>query len=448
MRIARRPFLAALTAVPMAACVPGTSKSPEPNESSADATTTAPNAGKVAATIFDGAFGTAYVKKAGEVLSGLDSSASVNITPAKDIAGVVKPLFTTGTPPDLVDNSGPKQLALASYTDKLEDLTSLVAGTNLEGVTIRDTLYAGVLEPGAHEDRLLGLNYALSVYGLWYSSSRLAADGIAVPAAWDTLLELGKDRKKGGTSLFAWSSDAANYYQELAISSAIKEGGHEVRRGIDNLTSDCWSHPAVTAVFEWLAKCVKAGLFQRHETYLKAQQAWVDGKALLYPCGAWLAKEMANTTKSGFEMSLAPAPTVTAAPTLPAAAVHATATEQFVVPKDAKNSEGAKQLLRVMLSKEVTEWFAQENLMPTVVRGAVPDNQPTALASQTRLLAAAGENVFSWRFDSYYGLTPSHNQLWTKFLAGETSPSDLAAGLQDVTNKAKEDPTMEHYTVE
>ena len=51
--------------------------------------------------------------------------------------------------------------------------------------------------------------------------------------------------------------------------------------------------------------------------------------------------------------------------------------------------------------------------MPTVVRNSVPaDLTSSALRSQTRMIADAGDDLFSWLFPAHYGLGPELNPLW------------------------------------
>jgi len=45
----------------------------------------------------------------------------------------------------------------------------------------------------------------------------------------------------------------------MAVNSAIKEGGDEVRLALENLEPDCWSKPAVQSVFEGMKKIIDAG---------------------------------------------------------------------------------------------------------------------------------------------------------------------------------------------
>jgi len=83
------------------------------------------------------------------------------------------------------------------------------------------------------------------------------------------------------------------------------------------------------------------------------------------------------------------------------------------------------------------------------VRESVPsDLESTALASQTRLLADAGEHVFTWRFVTHYGLGPETNEAWAQFLGGGLTAAALAERLQAASDRVRNDPSVERYTVE
>lgn len=452
--LSRRGLLSALAVAPLAACTPTpgpSSPAPAPSPTPSLWPGRPSDRLTVDAAIFDGAFGTDYVKLAADLLTKAHPGVTTTVTPLTSVAGTLGPRFKDGaTPPDLIDNSGSDPLVVAGMVDSFLPLDDVLAATNAQGETISDTLQAGVLTPGTIGDKLLAVNYALTVYGLWYSASLFAAQGWAVPTTWDELLALGETARTLGSHLFVWSEDAATYYQELAITSAVKEGGHDVRKALDNLEADSWRHPAVTGVLEQLASAVRAGYFLHGaDGYLAAQALWSqDRQALLYPSGAWIAHEMADRSVDGFEMTVALVPTLTSSPMLPIAAIHSSATEPFLVPAKAANPDGGKALLQMLLSKEVAQEFSRTNLMPTVVRNSVPtDLKSSALDAQTRLLADAGENVFSWRFAEYYGLNVEQGPLWSRFLAGDMSAAALADGLQALTDRVRNDPAVERYTV-
>ena len=199
---------------------------------------------------------------------------------------------------------------------QLEDLTSVIDAPNVEGTKIRDTLFGGVLEPGTFDGKLAAINYALTVYALWYSASLFEENGWTPPKTWDEAYELGVKAKEKDKYLFVWGKEAATYYQTLAICSAIKQGGDEVRLSLENLKPDSWSQPAVQDVFNGMKKIIDAKMFKPGGSgtqFTAAQSQWSnDQDALLYPSGSWIENEMKDQTKDGFKMTGTPEPTVTA----------------------------------------------------------------------------------------------------------------------------------------
>ena len=129
---------------------------------------------------------------------------------------------------------------------------------------------------------------------------------------------------------------------------------------------------------------------------------------------------------------------------MPYEALHSAAGEPFVIPSQGKNVAGGKELLRVMLSKEAATNFAKTKLAPTVVKDTVPADGfgSTALVSQTTMLSAAGENIFSWQFVDYYGMNKDQLVLWNTFLDGKSSVADLTKGLQGITDKVANDSSV------
>jgi len=405
------------------------------------------------AVIFNGGYKTAYVSFAADKLKSVHPTVTAKVSPSTQIAQELQPRFVGGNPPDLIDNSGANAIGISTIVDQLEDLTSVVDAPNLEGTKIRDTLYDGVVEPGTFSGKFAALNYVLTVYALWYSASLFEENGWTPPKTWDEALALGAKAKDKGKYLFAWGKEAATYYQTLAIASAIKEGGDEVRLSLENLEADCWSKPAVQAVFEGMKKIIDAGYVKPGGSgtqFTAAQAQWSnDQDAILYPSGSWIENEMKDTTKSGFKMTGAAEPTVTSGSQMPYEALHSTAGEPFVVPSKAKNVAGGKELLRVMLSKDAATNFAKELLAPTIVKGTVPADGfgSTALVSQTTLLEQAGTNIFSWQFVDYYGLNPDQLVVWNSFLDGKSSVAQLTKGLQDITDKVRKDDSVKKIEV-
>ena len=189
----------------------------------------------VDAVIFNGGYGIDYVQYAADIFGQVHDGSEAKITPSTQIGPELQPRFVGGNPPDLIDNSGAQSIGFNTILDQLEDLSDVFDAPNLEGTTIRDTLFGGVTAPGTFGDKFAAINYALTVYALWYSSSLFEENGWTPPTTWAEAKDLGAKAKEAGKYLFVWGMEAATYYQTLAIESAIKEGGDEVRLALENL---------------------------------------------------------------------------------------------------------------------------------------------------------------------------------------------------------------------
>ncbi|WP_147917644.1 N-acetylglucosamine/diacetylchitobiose ABC transporter substrate-binding protein [Ruania zhangjianzhongii] len=407
----------------------------------------------VEAVIFNGGYNVDYVEFAAEVMAEGFPDVTVDIAPATHLAQEMQPRFVAGDPPDLIQNSGANSIGMIQILDQLADLDDIVDAPNLEGETIRDTLYEGTLDSGVYDDRLLAINYVVTVYGLWYSKTLFDEHGWQPPVTWDDLAELGRLAQEEDLYLFCWGQESATYYQTLVIDSAIKEGGDEVRLPLENLEDGCWSHPAVQGVMTALKEIIDAGGFLPGGTgthFTAAQAQWSqEQQALLYPAGSWIENEMREHTVDGFEMTGTPTPSLTADGAYPAAGIHSTPEVPLLVPADGANVAGGKELIRTMLSQEAAANFAAEKLAPTVVAGTVPEDGfgSTALASQTRMIEAAGSDVYTWSFVQRYGLNQEHLPIWNSFLDGRSTVAQLTEDLQTITDRVREDDAVEKIPV-
>jgi N-acetylglucosamine transport system substrate-binding protein len=409
--------------------------------------------GALDAVIFKGGYGIDYVDFAGAILKKNFPGVDVKISPSTDIATEMQPRFVGGTPPDLIDNSGSKAIGFSTILDQLEDLTSVTEANNLEGTKIADTLYAGVLAPGTFDGKVAAINYVLTVYAMWYSKSLFDANSWKVPTTWDEALTLGAAAKAKGKYLFLWGKEAATYYQEMAIASAIKEGGDQVRLDLENLKPNAWSAPAVQSVFAALEKIIKAGYIKPGGSgtqFTAAQAQWSNNQdALLYPSGSWIENEMKDQTKADFKMTGAPVPVVSASPKIAQTGLHSAAGEPFIVPSKGVNVAAGKELLRTMLSKEAATNFAKTKLAPTVVKGTVPADGfgSTALVSQTTMLDGAKKDIFTWNFIDLYGMNGDMLVPWNSFLDNKLDAAGLTKALQSITDKVANDSSVKKIEV-
>ncbi|WSB87264.1 N-acetylglucosamine/diacetylchitobiose ABC transporter substrate-binding protein [Streptomyces cellulosae] len=407
----------------------------------------------VEAAIFDGGYGTDYVDYTNQVLGGQVKGLKVKVEPVVDIAPQLQPRFVGGNPPDLIDNSGEDQIGFLGILDQLEELDDLFEANTYEGKKIADIVYPGVKAPGTFRDKFVALNYVMTVYGVWYSKSLFEENGWTPPKTWDEALDLGQQAKKKGKYLFVHGKEAATYYRTLLMDSAIKEGGDEVRLALENLEKGCWSHPAVQGVIKVMETMVKQKMFVPGGSgtqFQKAQAIWSnDQKALLYPSGGWIENEMKKATKADFQMTGFPSMTLTDKPTLPYESLRAAAGEPFIVPRQGKNPAGGKEVLRAMLSEKAAANFSRTKLAPTIVKGTVPADGygSTALVSQTKMLEAAGTNIFNYMFVETYGLNTDQLVPFNSFLAGDIDGKGLTSALQKISDKVREDDSVDKVKV-
>ncbi|MFI7010873.1 N-acetylglucosamine/diacetylchitobiose ABC transporter substrate-binding protein [Streptomyces sp. NPDC050145] len=408
---------------------------------------------KVDAAIFDGGYGTDYVDYTNQVVGSQVKGLQVKVKPVVDIAPELQPRFVGGNPPDLIDNSGEDQIGFLGILDQLEELDDVFEANTYEGKKIADIVYPGVKGPGTFKDKFVGLNYVMTVYAVWYSKTLFEANGWTPPKTWDEALDLGQKAKKKGKYLFVHGKEAATYYRTLLIDSAIKEGGDEVRLALENLEKGCWSHPAVQGVIKVMETMVKQKMFVPGGSgtqFQKAQAIWSnDQKALLYPSGGWIENEMKKATKDDFQMTGFPSMTLTDKPKLPYEAIRAAAGEPFIVPKQGKNPAGGKEVLRAMLSEKAASNFSKTKLAPTIVKGTVPADGygSSALVSQTKMLDAAGTNIFTYNFIEAYGMNTDQLVPFNSFLSGDIDGKGLTSALQKISDKIREDDSVDKIKV-
>ncbi|WP_193598576.1 N-acetylglucosamine/diacetylchitobiose ABC transporter substrate-binding protein [Microbacterium sp. YJN-G] len=410
---------------------------------------------KVDAVIFDGGYGIDYVENSAKIMEGNDKlgGVSVKVSSSTKIAQELQPRFVGGNPPDLIDNSGANSIGWSTILEQLEELDDVLDSDNLEGEKIRDTLFGGVEAPGTFDGRFVALNYVMTVYGIWYSSSLFEANGWEVPTSWQDLKTLGAAAKEQGKYLFLWGKEAATYYQTMVVDSAVIQAGDDVRIPLENLEEGCWSHPALQGILTVLHELIQSGYVKpggAGTQFTQAQAQWsLDQEALLYPSGSWIENEMKKTTAENFKMKGIAELPLDGNQSTPAGTMRAEAGEPFIVPSKAKNVAGGKELLRTMLSKESATAFAKSKLAPTIVKGTVPADGfgSTALVSQSEMLAAAGENVFTIKSFNLYGMNSDQLPIWNSFLDGKMTVAEITKQLQDLTDKIRNDSSIEKIEI-
>jgi N-acetylglucosamine transport system substrate-binding protein len=405
--------------------------------------------------IFNGGYGEDYAKVHQELYKQRYPQAAVKHTATTQIAQEMQPRFVGGNPPDVLDDSGAQKIEYATLVSEgqLADLGPLLDAPSWDdpNVKVRDTLLPGVIEQGTFGDKFLVLNYVYETYAIWYSKPLFEQRGWQVPTTWDELMALCAQIKAAGIAPFAYGgTNAADYVLDLNLGAAIKQGGMDVVRRIDNLEPGSWTQDTVVAATQGVEQMVRDGYFMPGSEGLKhteAQTAWTEGRAAFYVSGSWLENEMKGIAPPDFGMTMAPVPVLDSSPAMPFAALRTQPAEAFMVPAGAANVNGGMEYLRVMLSKEGAGRFAELTASVPGVQGATDGIRMTpALASLSEGLDAAGSNVFSWQFRTWY--SPYSQLLKTEIgnlLAARTDAAGFLSAMQAETDRLAADANVTKY---
>lgn len=406
--------------------------------------------------IFNGGLGTKYATDV-HIPSYKKSfpEANVKFSQAEEIATVLQPRFTSEQPPDMVNNAGSKLMDQGALVQasQVQDLTELFDAPSLDiaGKTVKDTLVPGTVEQGTFNGKPYVLNYAFTVYGLWYSDKLFKDNGWSVPKTWTEFTTLlGSMKAKGVTAPYAYAGANASYYQYLVIlTTAAKIGGPDILKNIDNLEDGAWQVDAVKQAAQLWGEIGnkymdKSHLGLRH-TEVQLQQN--QGRVGLYPSGSWLENEQAKDTPAGFNYAVMPMPSATSSDKLPQSAIYAAAGEMYFVASKGKNPRGGMEYLRHMLSKEGAKGFTELTKVLTVVQGATEGlTISPGLTSSEAMLKAAGSDYFAYRWDTWYKKMDDECRAATNelmFSGGDATK--FVTRMQKVADAVKKDPSIEKF---
>ncbi|WP_432888375.1 N-acetylglucosamine/diacetylchitobiose ABC transporter substrate-binding protein [Kribbella sp. CA-245084] len=381
--------------------------------------------------------------------------ASAAVTPkvTPQLSDALLPRFAAGNPPDVVLSTGDQELELGRLVKdgQLTDLQKLLDAPSWDNqaAKVKDQLLSELLDIGRYDGTQRTLNYVATVYGLWYSAGLFQTNGWDVPHTWPDLLALGTDMKAAGLGPFIYAGAHPYYVLELVLTLAAKTGGADVLKRIDNLDAGAWKDASVTRAIAAVGELTKRGLIAAGSAqydHIGSQKRFLAAKAGMLPCGNWLENEMKGLIPQRFGLTMFAVPALDASPAL-ASGLHVAATAPFLVPEKAQNKAGGLEYLRALLSQDVAAQVSSESNQLTIVRGAADGlEMGTALRSARDLLTAAGDQVITWYFDTWYPDFANAAAAATgQFMAGGLQQSEWTARIQAAADKLKQDNAVTKY---
>ncbi|MFC4945967.1 N-acetylglucosamine/diacetylchitobiose ABC transporter substrate-binding protein [Pseudonocardia sp. GCM10023141] len=407
--------------------------------------------------VFKGGYGDDYAKAHEAMYNKTFPNSKITHTASTQIGQELQPRFVAGNPPDVFDDSGAQQIPYNTLVsaNQLADLGPLLDAPSVDdpNVKVRDTLLPGVVDQGTFGGKFLALNYVYAAFPVWYSKPLFDKNGWTPPTTWDEMLALSEKIKAAGIAPFAYGgTNASDYLLDLNLGAAVKQGGIDVIKAIDNLEPNAWKQAPIVTATKGIEEMVKKGYFMAGSEGLKhteAQTAWVQGKAAFYVSGSWLENEMKDISPPDFTMTAAPIPTLDASSKMPASTIRTQAGEAFMVPAKAKNVAGGLEYLRIMLSKDGAGKFADLTASTPSIKGSTDKvtKKTPALASISDKLTAAGDNVFNWHFREWYTAFapgPVVTEM-TNLLTGRYTADDFLNKMQAIADKVAADPSVPKY---
>ncbi|MDH2430841.1 N-acetylglucosamine/diacetylchitobiose ABC transporter substrate-binding protein [Sphaerisporangium sp. TRM90804] len=406
--------------------------------------------------IFDGGFGDAYAKNIHQPLfKTKHAGVEIKHSATKEIAKTLQPRFAGGNPPEVINNSGDNAMDFGALAQdgQLQDLSALLDAPSWDdpGVKVRDTILPTAVEIGSYDGTFCVLNYASTVWGIWYSQKLFGDNGWEVPTTWEQFTALCETIKKSGKAApFTYAGKHPFYIYETILTLAAKIGGVDVLKDIDNLEQGAWKAEPVAKAAGAFAEIGAKYLLQGTEglDHIQTQTAHNKYEVAMLPCGSWLENEQKDTTPDGFGYAMFPLPSFSDADTLPHGTLHSRPGEEYFVSARSANPRAGMEYLRAMLSKKGAGDFTELVSTLTVVNGAAEGRtlQP-GLKSAAAALEAAGENVTYFRFRQWY--KELHDEVAAatgQLMAGRLEVGAWADRIQRKSDDIKNDSSVKKYT--
>lgn len=367
--------------------------------------------------IFDGGFTDKYATDVHEpILQEKYPDLTIDHHKAVDIGAELQQRFVAGDPPDFINNSGDGVMDTAQLIadGQLADLGPLLDAPSWDdpSKTVRDTLVPGTEEIGTRSGTFYQLNYAFTVFGLWYNKVLFDQNGWTIPRTWDDMMALCAESKAAGIAPWTYQGlTAPRYMNWPLLTMAAKQGGVEVLKAIDNLEEGAWKNEHVLAAADCWAQLAANDYFMKGTEGMEfrdSQAAWAQGEAAIIPSGSWLENEEAELVAARgdeFEFAYMNDPIIDeASAALPYETLRATPGEPYIIPEEATNKPAAMEYMRAMLSMEGATGFTELTKSLTSVLGAAEavELEAPGLNSAKSAFAAAGENVINWFYPSWY----------------------------------------------
>ncbi|TDE09689.1 N-acetylglucosamine/diacetylchitobiose ABC transporter substrate-binding protein [Jiangella asiatica] len=413
--------------------------------------------------IFDGGFGDEYATEIHQpIFSEKWPDVQINHNAAVDIGAELQARFVAGDPPDFINNSGDGAMDTGQLASdgQLYDLTELFDAPSWDDpdTPVRDILIPGTIEIGTRDGKPQVLNYAFTVFGLWYNKTLLDENGWPVPTTWQEMMDVCADIKAFGIAPWVYQGvTAPSYMNWPLLVMAAKLAGPEILLAVDNLEEGAWGHEAIRESAAAIRSLAENDYFLpgvEGMEFRDAQGLWARGEAVFCPSGSWLENEEADAIAENptFEMTMMPEPLLSENSVMPLETVRATAGEPYIIPADAANPRAAMEYMRAMLSVEGARGFTEAVTSLTSVAEANEgvEFEAPGLSSAQAALTAAGDNVINWLYSTWYPTmeSPGIDQATATLLRADITVDEWVQQCEAAAAEIRNDDSITKQTRE
>lgn len=372
----------------------------------------------------------------------------------QQISTTLQPRFVGGNPPDFIENAGSGQMDVNALISQgqLVDLTRLFDAPSIDDPSkkVRDTLVPNTIEMGSFNGTPYTLPYTASASGIWYNAKLFAQKGWKAPATWSDFLALCAQIKAAGITPFGFGGkNAADYATAVIVASAIKAGGLDLIKRIDNLEDGAWQDPAFKASLTAWAEIGAKYVDRSNEglMHTEVQLMQLQDKVAFYPAGAFIEGEMKKDTPATFEFAMIPTPSLSSADKLPVAGLRAAPSGAFMVAAKGKNPNAGLEYMRQMLSKAGAAGYTKTTgTLTSVLGGADGVALPPGMKSAADAVTAAGQNAFTWRYQGWYKpMSTTIKELTNGLMFGRTTPDQFVEKIQKTADEVKKDSSITKF---
>lgn len=420
------------------------------SDSNGGSVASGPVKGEIKVAAFKGGYGTDFYEKAAKEFEKAHPGVTVDVKGDPRIWERLRSQFVGGTPPDLTfPGWGMDHWALAEE-GSLEPLDAALDGPPDDGTgkdgsgTWRETFEPSLLKLGQLEGKQYVLPYYFNVMGWWYDPGVFKKHGWEPPKTYDELIALAPKIKAAGIAPITYQGQYPYYMMEgMLMPWAYSIGGPKAVEDVQNLVPGAWKSPAILKAASMIVELKNKGFFLDGSTALshtQSQQAFLDGKAAMIPCGTWLYSEMKNTTPKGASMEFMLPPVVAGGQGDPTAILIGI--EPWMVPAQAKNKQGALALFRYMTSLPVAKRFVEEKGTLMSIKGSDEGNLLPVLKKPSEAFKAS-KAVWADQFRGWYpALEKEVENSLTALLNGELTPETFGDRIEAAAEKVRKDDSI------